>query len=254
MNLEFLGEGPVDFKRKYAGKSCIISLVGGGGKTTLMYAFAEQLAGEGKKVLVSTTTRIFIPSRPYFAADAEEVRRLWSQNDFAVIGTVLPGTGKLGSPDPGLLEQLIPEADIVLIEADGSRHHPIKMPRQQEPVILPRTDVVITVMGLSALGRPLTECCFGPDQAVGLLNRDETHCLTEADAAIILSAPSGGRKNTEGCDYLVILNQWDNPAGKESAEAIAAQLNRRGVRNVCVSGFSAEEQRFYNKLAKEEDA
>ena len=40
-------------------KGHVVSLVGGGGKTTLLYGMARLCAAEGQRVLVSTTTHIF---------------------------------------------------------------------------------------------------------------------------------------------------------------------------------------------------
>ena len=42
-------------------KKHIISLVGGGGKTTIMYELAEHFAEQGKRVVVLTTTHIWLP-------------------------------------------------------------------------------------------------------------------------------------------------------------------------------------------------
>ncbi len=42
-------------------RSEVISLIGGGGKTTLMFALAGELAATGEAV-ITTTTRIFKPS------------------------------------------------------------------------------------------------------------------------------------------------------------------------------------------------
>lgn len=39
----------------------VISLVGGGGKTTLLYALARHYSAQGQRVLVSTTTHIQRP-------------------------------------------------------------------------------------------------------------------------------------------------------------------------------------------------
>lgn len=43
----------------------IISLVGGGGKTTTLYMLANELKNKNKKVLVTTTTAIYSPERGY---------------------------------------------------------------------------------------------------------------------------------------------------------------------------------------------
>ena len=39
----------------------VISLVGGGGKTTLMFALAQELASVGELVITTTTAKIFEP-------------------------------------------------------------------------------------------------------------------------------------------------------------------------------------------------
>ena len=44
-----------------AEKGHVVSLVGGGGKTTLLYAMASHCAQKGWRVLVSTTTHILRP-------------------------------------------------------------------------------------------------------------------------------------------------------------------------------------------------
>ena len=46
-------------------KGHVVSLVGGGGKTTLLYGMACLCAAEGQRVLVSTTTHIQRPSANY---------------------------------------------------------------------------------------------------------------------------------------------------------------------------------------------
>lgn len=44
-----------------AEKGHVVSLVGGGGKTTLLYAMASHCVQKGWRVLVSTTTHILRP-------------------------------------------------------------------------------------------------------------------------------------------------------------------------------------------------
>lgn len=52
-------------------------------------------------------------------------------------------------------------ADIVLIEADGSRRMPCKAPAAHEPVLLPQCDIVLAVAGVSALGESLEKDASG---------------------------------------------------------------------------------------------
>ena len=83
----------------------IISLVGGGGKTTTMFGLAERFAAEGKRVLVTTTTHIRLPER-CFAADPAEVSALWAQGRYAVCGTPVSDS-KLSMPPEDLLQRLM---------------------------------------------------------------------------------------------------------------------------------------------------
>ena len=72
----------------------IVSLVGAGGKTTVMYQLAQHFANLGKKVLVSTTTHVFQPACN-FAQSLAEVEALWQAGNYAVVGNIEAGTGKL---------------------------------------------------------------------------------------------------------------------------------------------------------------
>ncbi len=222
----------------------ILSFVGGGGKTTLLYALAEYHAELGKRVLAATTTKIYQPRDTVFASSPEAAWDLWAQNRFAVIGT--PEGEKLCFPPRDLWNALEPQADLILLEADGSRHHPIKIPRTGEPVILPACDAVVAVMGLSAIGRPLAECCFGLDPERYAPSR----LLTEALAAQILSAEWGSRKNAGTRSYSVVLNQCDTPQRRESAERIAAVLKQSGISQVAFTSFSPEERSHYQKMSR----
>ena len=62
------------------------------------------------------------------------VQQLWSDGKIAVIGTG-QGNGKLSSAPQSLLEETMKAAEIVLIEADGSRQLPCKAPGDREPGI-----------------------------------------------------------------------------------------------------------------------
>ena len=43
-------------------RECIITIVGAGGKTTLMFRLADELAKSGLRVVVTTTVKIYRPS------------------------------------------------------------------------------------------------------------------------------------------------------------------------------------------------
>lgn len=143
-----------------AEKGHIVSLVGGGGKTTLLYAMADHCARKGWQVLVTTTTHIRQPAACY-APDDTALTALWQAGHYAVIG-IPAENGKLTLPQPQLLRRMA-QTDAVFIEADGAKHYPCKVPAAHEPVLLPQSDIVLALAGLSALDRPLREVCFRYD-------------------------------------------------------------------------------------------
>ena len=117
-----------------AEKGHVVSLVGGGGKTTLLYAFARHCAAKGWRVLVSTTTHIRQPGENY-AADEAALASLWAAGRYAVAG-VPAEQGKLTALPPEQLTCWMAQADMVLLEADGAKRMPCKVPAAHEPVLL----------------------------------------------------------------------------------------------------------------------
>ena len=198
---------PFDFVTD--GKKHNICLVGGGGKTTVMYELATAWAACGRKVLVLTSTHILQPADGSFAADAAAVQNLWQQGRYAVIGTPELATGKLTAPQQRLYEDLQPQADVILCEADGSKHHPCKVPAEHEPVLLPDSDIVLAVAGMDALGRTLAQACQRPQLAAELLDCSLDSVIDVQMLASLLLSEQGARKNVGACAYYIVLNKCD---------------------------------------------
>lgn len=190
-------------------KKHTICLVGGGGKTTVMYELAAAWADCGRKVLVLTSTHILQPADGSFAADAAAVHNLWQQRRYAVIGTPELSTGKLTAPPQSVYEALKLQADVILCEADGSRHHPCKVPAEHEPVLLPDSDIVLAVAGMDALCRPLAQACQRPQPAAALLGCSAEKILDAQMLTVLLLSEQGARKNVGTRTYYIVLNKCD---------------------------------------------
>lgn len=155
----------------------IVAIVGGGGKTSSMFSIARQLAQRDKaiRILCTTTTKMLEPSvgdcSALILAD-QHSEAVKAMDDLFGTGTQVAMLAKGFLPHPGpkrkvagippdwpqqFLNQNI--CDVVLVEADGSRHLPFKAPdhSRQEPVLPKGTAVVICVVGLDALGCVLCE-------------------------------------------------------------------------------------------------
>ncbi|WP_304270270.1 selenium cofactor biosynthesis protein YqeC [Phascolarctobacterium succinatutens] len=191
------------------GKKHTICLVGGGGKTTVMYELAAAWAACGRRVLVLTSTHILCPADGSFAADAATVHNLWQQRRYVVIGTPEFATGKLTAPPQDLYEALQLQADVILCEADGSRHHPCKVPAAHEPVLLPDRDIVLAVAGMDALGNSLQQACQRPQLAAALLGCSAEKIIDAQMLAALLLSEQGARKNVGARAYYIVLNKCD---------------------------------------------
>lgn len=203
----------------------IISFVGAGGKSSLIDAIAKWGSNQGKKVLVTTTTHIFKPQSEILATSEKQLQKIWEAGHWAVIGAIEEKKPqKLKMPDSDWMKQAMELADLVLIEADGSKRLPCKVPADHEPVLLPESDIVVAVLGLSALRHSLKECCFRTEQAKRLLSEDENHLLTEEDMAIILLSEQGLRKDVKDRRYIAVLNQCDDDTVRKRAEKIGKML------------------------------
>lgn len=191
------------------GKKHTICLVGGGGKTTVMYELAAAWAACGRKVLVLTSTHILCPADGSFAADVPAVHNLWQQRRYAVIGTPKLSTGKLTAPPQDLYEALQLQADVILCEADGSRHHPCKVPAEYEPVLLPDSDIVLAVAGMDALDHSLAQACQRPQPAAELLGCSLDSVIDAQMLVALLLSEQGARKNVGTRTYYIVLNKCD---------------------------------------------
>lgn len=190
-------------------QSHIICLVGGGGKTTVMYELAAIFAMQGRRVLVCTSTHIHQPQAAVWAKSVQEARSLWLAGSYAVIGEAEAQTGKLTAPSQKLYAVLAQESDIVLCEADGAKRLPCKLPAAHEPVLLKDCDIVLAVAGMDALGRMLAEVCFRPQLAQPLFAKQAYDVIDEQLLAQLLLSPQGARKNVGARAFYIVLNKCD---------------------------------------------
>jgi probable selenium-dependent hydroxylase accessory protein YqeC len=142
-----------------------IHLIGGGGKTSLMLAAARALAGRGRRVLATTSTRIRRCEGEALRAllivsDADELaaktRAALARHNPVVLARTAEGEKLLGFPAEELEHLAAGKvADALLVEADGAAGRPLKAHAPWEPVIALSADLVIIMVGAWCLGQPL---------------------------------------------------------------------------------------------------
>lgn len=139
----------------------VISIVGAGGKTTLMFNLAEELRAENK-ILVTTTTKIYYPEKHQFDFITVDKKDYDHYNNKKQKGIYVYGSGinnedKVIGLRSEVLEDQIPHFDYVLIEADGSKGKILKGWRNKEPIIVSKTNKTIGVLNIKSIGKKINE-------------------------------------------------------------------------------------------------
>lgn len=140
----------------------VVSLVGGGGKTTLMFRLAGELPSQ-YRVVVTTTTKIFVPSPKQFplvllekgVLPVKYLDEYLLQGLRPVVGSGLLENNKLNGISREQLDLLQKHVDFTIVEADGSKGLPLKGHLSFEPVIARSTNVLLVVIGADILGKTL---------------------------------------------------------------------------------------------------
>nr|WP_315022374.1 selenium cofactor biosynthesis protein YqeC [uncultured Aminipila sp.] len=224
-----------------------IAFVGAGGKTTTIYNLANQLIKKGKSVIVTTTTRIYPPLDIEVAMDMEGVQKILQKSKLVVAGIPCED-GKLTCLESEIFNRLVNYADYVLIEADGAKKMPIKVPKDNEPVIPEWVDMVVGVVGMDCIGKSIKTVCFRTQEAVKLLNGEtkeivtENHLITEEDVAQIIGSEKGLKKSVGQKPFKVILNKVDNEKNEQASEKIIRILKSKGIQECLMTSYNENER------------
>lgn len=211
-----------------------IALVGGGGKTTLLFALAEACLGREKRVVTGTTTKVWYyqalkaPRMVLVQEDPswkERLRDGLSAEGHVFLGQEVLASRKVGGISPSLADDLYAgrEMDYLLLEADGAAGLPLKAHAPHEPVIPRSVTKVVAVIGLEALGRPFSRETVFRDERF----REITGCLpgqrlSAPIVAGLLFHPLGLFKGApDSAQRIVFLNKADLLTDAEEAEEMA---------------------------------
>jgi probable selenium-dependent hydroxylase accessory protein YqeC len=242
----------------------IVSLVGAGGKTTLLFRLAKELAAAGESVLTTTTTKILMPAAAQstsviIASDPNEIlHRTEALGTTANHVTAAAGqdlaTGKLTGFGSDAIEIFRKSGRFrwILVEADGASRRPLKAPAGHEPVIPSATGWVVAVVGLDAIGKPLTdEWVFRPERYTRLTGIPLGSPVTLESVSTALLHESGIMK---GCPpearRFVFLNKADREdrriAGRRIAEILrtTSRGTLAGILMGCAADTEAETECF----------
>jgi probable selenium-dependent hydroxylase accessory protein YqeC len=208
----------------------LVSIVGAGGKSTIIFMLGTEMADSGKRVILTTTTMM--------AADQATEPTCWSDDPGTVDAALRPGTplmvvtgtapGKITGPSPESVDRLFVRtgADHVIVEADGARSMSIKAPAVHEPAIPQSSTVVIVVASAHAINRPVREIAHRPELVSKITGLGLDDPMTIDAAARLLLHPEGGLKSIPERARVVAAITQVIPTNERVSAELAAIVGR----------------------------
>ena len=217
-----------------------VALVGAGGKTSLMAALARELHGSGRRVVTSTTTKVWYrealgaPCIIFVDEDhswKDSLRTGLASHGHVFLGKGLLESGKVQGISTALLDEVFLDQDMdcLIVEADGAAGHPVKAPDVHEPVIPKSATAVVAMAGLEAMGQPVgPETVFRSDIFCRLTGAKPGQVLTGTVLARLFAAAEGVFKGTpDAAQRIVFLNKADLLDHMAEALDLAALIRKK---------------------------
>lgn len=201
-----------NLEKAQQGDCICVSIFGSGGKTSLLFQLAREAASAGKRVLVSTTTKMWIPDRNQYRRLDLSARYISDychepSQGIIIVGKTSDTTGKMGSIKREILASYIPHFDLTLLETDGAAGKPLKGWRDDEPVVPPFTTHSIGVIDISQIGlRPGPKSVHRHSIFLKISGADPEKPLALENFARLITSPDGLMRHAVG-KQLLFLNK-----------------------------------------------
>ena len=231
----------------------IISLVGAGGKTSLLVQLGYELRDDGWRVLATTSTRIAV-QQLRLVPNALQVNNNWDEISEAlnVYGFVFLYDQIIDDKVTGIPANLIStlvdsvDSDVLIIEADGARKLPFKAPKEHEPVISAESSLVIPIASVSAIGKPLdAEHVYHPQAMIDTFGYYEGHSIYPSWIADVMSHPDLGLKGIpKNARVIGLLNQTPAKGYLRGRARAMARIMLRSKRysGIAIGNLRSEQQ------------
>ncbi len=247
-------------------EKAFISLVGAGGKSTLFSRLADELAHKNKRMILTTTTKMFARQLAPFIKKGrlieghneeiiqESIKKYFSLKSkggkLAVIGEKIEDNReeKISGPPPDWLDQWWEEksVDYFLIEADGAAGRSVKAPASHEPVIPLSTTNLVGVIGIDALGLSLQEeNVFRSEIFSRLTGLNLREKIGIEALSLLICHPEGLFKGAPpGCRRHLFINKAEDPENLKMAEELTFQVLKicpRGISDIIIGAAGQKE-------------
>jgi probable selenium-dependent hydroxylase accessory protein YqeC len=208
----------------------IVSVVGAGGKTTFIFSLAQELRLR-YKVLVTTTTKIYVPQRNQYdfivVEDDEGLIEKYchsERNGIYVFGTLINEEQKLRGLNDTKLMNIYKYFDYVLIEADGSKRKPVKGWNDTEPIISSNTTATIGILDIQVLGKEINEdLVHRIDKFMELTGAHRNQLIGISHLEALIFSEKGLFKNAAG-EKTLFINKVESEENFMSAAKLVQKI------------------------------
>lgn len=227
-------------------KNDVISIVGAGGKTTMLFKLAKELNG---KVCITTSTKIFMPDKSQYDYIYNEYPKEVHLGRTLIAGEI-NSDNKLTAISEMNLDKCCDDFDYVLIEADGAKCKSLKAWNESEPVVFNNTTKTVCVLDISVVGKEFnSENIFRIDEFRKLIKSDSDNITTKQLSEMILHS-DGITKNSLG-EKILYINKVESDDGLGNALKLVDLLltpdNKMFDKVVIGSLFEGKYYLMYNR-------
>ncbi|SIN74560.1 selenium cofactor biosynthesis protein YqeC [Halodesulfovibrio marinisediminis] len=214
----------------------LITLTGAGGKTSIIYWLASVIKEKSKRVIITTTTKMFMPDSGAVILQHDSSDFFAELNSALKLHTTVTVASRYDHELKkliGLSQETISTihqsniTDCILVEGDGAARKPLKAPNDNEPVIPHETEVCIGVMGLDAVYSPLTNVTVHRHELFSkLTGLQKGESITPSDLITLATSQHGlFQYCPPSCQRYVLLNKIDLPEAADTVAEIYSELD-----------------------------
>ncbi len=217
------------------GRRSLVALVGGGGKTTLLFALGRSLPAG---TLLTTTTRMGRDRTGGFPCligpTDDDLASALGRDDAVLVWRTTDERKALGFA-PTEVDRWFATgaADHIVVEADGARRRPFTAPAPWEPPIPSASTHVVACIGADALGYVIADRVHRPLRVAAAAGCSPYQRLTPGRAAAALTSEVGMLKNVPGTARFVVAVAGAEPDDPQVAELVA-ELDRRETESLVI--------------------
>ncbi|MCC0683657.1 MULTISPECIES: selenium cofactor biosynthesis protein YqeC [Clostridioides] len=221
----------------------IITVVGAGGKTSFINYFAD-FYRDKLKVLLTTTTKIYVPSdydNIILTIDGTAIPSIC--HGVTVCGSYINNENKVVGINSSILDEIVDKFDLVLIEGDGSKRKRLKGWNDGEPVVYHKSTKTIGILDITSFGMNINEenihrlDIFKKIASVDTYNISSNSTVSLENLKNIVLNPNGLFKNYSG-KRVLFINKVEN----EKYKNLAIKL----IKNI--KEYESEIEIFYGSI------